>query len=64
MADDAVFRSTLSEKDIRIDGPAFIPYRVCVEVKFIELIVCVTTEKFDEDGGRGGEGGGDDVFLH
>jgi hypothetical protein len=58
-----VFRSALSEKDIRIDGLAFIPYKVCVEVKLTELIVCVTTVKFVEAGG-GGEGGADDVFLH
>lgn len=64
MADETVFRSTLSEKDTRIDGLALIPYKVCVEVKFMELIVCVTTEKFDEGGDGGGEGGGDDVFLH
>lgn len=59
-----MFRSTLSEKDIRINGLAFIPYKVCVEVKLIELIVCVTTAKFDEDGGGVGDGGVDDVFLH
>jgi len=64
MADETVLRSTLSEKDTRINGLTFIPYKVCVEVKFIELIVCVTTAKFDEDGGGGGEGGADDVFLH
>jgi hypothetical protein len=65
MADDAVFRSALSEKDIRIDGLAFIPYKVCVEVKLIELIVCVSTAKFDEGGVVGvGDGGGVDVFLH
>jgi len=64
MEDDAVFRSTLSEKDIRIDGLAFIPYKVCVELKLMELIVCVTTAKFDEGGGGVGEGGGVDVFLH
>ena len=64
MADDAVFRSILSEKDTRIDGLAFIPYKVCVEVKLIELIVCVTTAKFDDGGGGVGEGVGVDVFLH
>ena len=59
-----MFRSTLSEKDIRIDGLAFIPYKVCVEVKLIELIVCVATAKFDEGGGGVGAGEVVDVFLH
>ena len=49
-----MLRSTLSEKDIRIKGLAFTPYKVCVEVKLIELIVCVTISKFAEDGGGGG----------
>jgi hypothetical protein len=65
MAEDAVLRSTLSEKDIRMDGLAFIPYKVCVEVKLIALTVCVTTVKFGEGGGGGvGEGEGVDDFLH
>ena len=65
MADDAELRSTLSEKDIRIDGLAFIPYKVCVEVKLVALTVCVTTVKLGEGGGGGGgEGEGVDVFLH
>ena len=64
MADETVLRSTLSEKDTRINGLTFIPYKVCVEVKFIELIVCVTTAKFDEGGGGVGAGEVVDVFLH
>jgi hypothetical protein len=36
-----------------------------VELKFVELMVCAITSKFDEDGGgEGGVGEGFDDFLH
>lgn len=61
----ALFLSTLSENDIRIAGLLLIPYKVWVELKADELIVCVTTSKLDEAGG--GVGGGceeEGDFLH
>jgi hypothetical protein len=65
IADDTLFLSTLSVNDIRITGLLLTPYKVCVEVKFEELIVCVITSKLDETGGGVGGGCEDEGdFLH
>jgi hypothetical protein len=46
-------------------GLLVIPYKVCVELKFAELIVWEITSKFEEVGGGGGGVGDEpDGFLH
>lgn len=65
IADVTLFLSTLSVNDSRIEGLLLTPYTVWVELKVVELIVCVTTSKLDEGGGGVGGGGEDEGdFLH
>lgn len=65
IAEATVFLSTLSEKEILMLGLLAIPYSVCVELKFVELIVWLTISKFEEVGGSGGGVGDEpDGFLH
>ena len=59
-----MLRSTLSENETWITGLLFMPYKVWVELKLIELMVCVATLKPEEGGGAGGVGVGLEVFLH
>jgi hypothetical protein len=60
-----VLLSTLSEKVILMEGLLGMPYKVWVELKFVELMVCAIKSKVDEvGGGVGGVGEGFDGFLH
>ena len=64
MAEDTVVRSILSEKDTRMTGLTFIPYKVWVELKVIPLIVCDTIVKAVDEGGGVGGGEGSLFLLH